>query len=200
MHACIHTYIHTYIQVHAKGVIHNDIKLSNILYDRARGACLLVDFGLASQCQPVRRKKVEPPAPAAAQARHPAGSESLSRLKGRSLHVHKPPHAPHAHKSGRPGVRGAGAGAAAAGAKVHAALRNGTKGFRAPEVVLGSLMQTCAVDLWSAGVVMLCCLSRSLSFPWLTHDSDAKAVSHISSWVPVCGVGEWSQWSDGLRV
>lgn len=37
------------------------------------------------------------------------------------------------------------------------AERAGTPGFRAPEVLLRVTRQTCAIDVWSAGV-MLCCL------------------------------------------
>jgi len=32
-----------------KGIIHNDVKLSNILFTRAHQTCLLVDFGLAGR-------------------------------------------------------------------------------------------------------------------------------------------------------
>jgi serine/threonine protein kinase len=36
----------------------------------------------------------------------------------------------------------------------------GTKGWRAPEVLMQSVRQTTAIDMWSAGVMMLSLLSR----------------------------------------
>ena len=41
-----------------------------------------------------------------------------------------------------------------------AAVRAGTPGFRAPEVLLGSPYQSTAVDVWSAGIILACLLSR----------------------------------------
>ena len=38
--------------------------------------------------------------------------------------------------------------------------RAGTPGFRAPEVLLMSVQQTTAIDIWSAGVTMLTLMSR----------------------------------------
>ncbi|XP_015787549.1 probable cell division control protein 7 homolog 1 [Tetranychus urticae] len=45
-----------------------------------------------------------------------------------------------------------------------AAPRAGTRGFRAPEVLLKYLQQTTAIDVWSAGVIMACLLSRRYPF------------------------------------
>jgi serine/threonine protein kinase len=42
----------------------------------------------------------------------------------------------------------------------HRADRAGTPGFRAPEMLLGYPHQSCAVDVWSAGVILCCLLSR----------------------------------------
>jgi serine/threonine protein kinase len=38
-------------------------------------------------------------------------------------------------------------------------LRGGTRGFRAPEVLLRCVKQTVAIDIWSAGVILLSILS-----------------------------------------
>jgi cell division control protein 7 len=133
-------------QVHAAGVVHNDVKLSNILYERATGRCLLVDFGLASRRLASHK---------ASRFSNGSLSASQARLKGKLA-------------SGHVGLKGLAL-------KVKEPRRNGTKGFRAPEVVLGSERQCSPVDLWSAGVVMLCLLTRMQQFAWLTHQNDAKA-------------------------
>lgn len=41
-------------------------------------------------------------------------------------------------------------------------LRGGTRGFRAPEVLLRCTKQTVAIDIWSAGVILLSILSARL--------------------------------------
>jgi cell division control protein 7 len=42
--------------------------------------------------------------------------------------------------------------------------RAGTRGFRAPEVLLSCSHQTSAIDIWSAGIILLCLLSGRFSF------------------------------------
>ena len=161
-------------EVHAAGIAHNDIKLSNILFDRAQRKCLLVDFGLACDAKPARRDREQQQGAGQAareQGKASGGGRSALLQKGRN---------PLAHHSSLVGIKGkvAGGAAAAKSAKAHKhkALRNGTKGFRAPEVVLGSHHQTCAVDIWSAGVVLLCLVTRAQHFSWLTHESDSKVI------------------------
>ena len=44
------------------------------------------------------------------------------------------------------------------------AARAGTPGFRPPEVLLKSKHQTTAVDVWAAGIMMLCMISRTYPF------------------------------------
>lgn len=48
--------------------------------------------------------------------------------------------------------------------------RGGTRGFRAPEVLLKVAHQTTAIDIWSAGVIMLSMLCNR--FPVLSHKPD----------------------------
>jgi serine/threonine protein kinase len=88
------------------------LKLQNILFERATGNLLLVDFGLAS-----------PP--------------GLSQV---ASHV------------------------------VNEAPCCGTRGFRAPEVLLGSHKQSFPVDIWSAGVVMMCLLTRTQQPEWFQNN------------------------------
>ncbi|EKX40815.1 hypothetical protein GUITHDRAFT_75261 [Guillardia theta CCMP2712] len=55
----------------------------------------------------------------------------------------------------------------------------GTRGYRAPEVVMGSQHQTTAVDVWSAGVILLNLLCRKTHFQWFRHDNDNLATMEI---------------------
>ncbi|GIY89423.1 cell division cycle 7-related protein kinase [Caerostris extrusa] len=58
------------------------------------------------------------------------------------------------------------------------APRGGTAGFRAPEVLLKHRQQTIAIDIWSAGVIMLCILSKK--YPFFRADDDLTALAEIS--------------------
>ncbi|GAB5358886.1 hypothetical protein AAMO2058_000497400 [Amorphochlora amoebiformis] len=53
------------------------------------------------------------------------------------------------------------------------APRSGTRGFRALEVLLRVPEQTAAIDVWSAGVIMLCILSKHYPFYHASDDSNA---------------------------
>jgi cell division control protein 7 len=59
------------------------------------------------------------------------------------------------------------------------AHRGGSRGFRAPEVLLQVVHQTTAIDIWSAGIIllsMLCC-----RFPVLSPADDSIALLEISA-------------------
>lgn len=64
-----------------------------------------------------------------------------------------------------------------AGLQTLAAPRAGTPGFRPPEVLLKHMNQTTAVDMWSAGVVLLCVLSGR--YPFFKSHCDLAALSEI---------------------
>ena len=57
------------------------------------------------------------------------------------------------------------------------APRAGTPGFRAPEVLLKCPQQTTAVDIWSAGVILLCLLSGR--YPFFRASDDLSALAQI---------------------
>ncbi|KAK0554532.1 Cell division control protein 7 [Tilletia horrida] len=58
------------------------------------------------------------------------------------------------------------------------ANRAGTRGFRAPEVLLKCQDQTVAVDIWSAGVILLCFLTKR--FPLFNADDDVIALLEMA--------------------
>lgn len=53
------------------------------------------------------------------------------------------------------------------------ASRAGTRGFRAPEVLFKCSHQTCSIDVWSAGVILLTLLTRRYPFFQSSDDQDA---------------------------
>jgi cell division control protein 7 len=57
------------------------------------------------------------------------------------------------------------------------APRAGTPGFRPPEVLLKYPHQTTAVDMWSAGVILLCLLSKR--YPFFKAHDDMSAMAQI---------------------
>jgi len=59
------------------------------------------------------------------------------------------------------------------------ANRAGTRGFRAPEVLLKCTSQTTKIDIWSAGVILLTLLARR--FPFFNSADDVDAMIEMSS-------------------
>ena len=59
------------------------------------------------------------------------------------------------------------------------ANRAGTRGFRAPEVLLKCASQTTKIDVWSAGVILLTILSQR--FPFFNSADDIEAMIEIAS-------------------
>jgi cell division control protein 7 len=59
------------------------------------------------------------------------------------------------------------------------APRAGTAGFRAPEVLFRSTHQTQALDIWSAGIILLCILSGR--YPFFKAADDNMAIMQLIS-------------------
>lgn len=58
------------------------------------------------------------------------------------------------------------------------ANRAGTRGFRAPEVLMSAFNQSALIDIWSAGVILLSILSRR--YPFFKSPDDLTALCEIS--------------------
>ncbi|GAA5807449.1 hypothetical protein MFLAVUS_000810 [Mucor flavus] len=58
------------------------------------------------------------------------------------------------------------------------AIRSGTKGFRAPEVLLKYLNQTTAIDIWAVGVILLVILSGR--YPFFNPEDDSDAIMELA--------------------
>ena len=59
------------------------------------------------------------------------------------------------------------------------ANRAGTRGFRAPEVLLKCTSQTSKIDIWSAGVMLLTVMCRR--FPFFNSADDVEAMIEIAT-------------------
>lgn len=145
--------------VHKAGIIHRDIKPTNFLYDHAQKHGMLVDFGLAERqgtdwqpcfCQESKEVRRE---------------RFLSSYAVQNLQM-QPDLLSNGYpkQDNRPSRR---------------ANRAGTRGFRAPEVLLKCTAQTTKIDIWSAGVILLTLLGRR--FPFFNSADDIDAMIEIAS-------------------
>ncbi|KAJ2376582.1 Cell division control protein 7 [Coemansia sp. RSA 2607] len=139
---------------HSQGIMHRDIKPSNFLYDVKRRHGVLVDFGLAERESDQEAAKYR--------SRHALQMDSSTAQRlFRSIDQKGRPGVP--RRDTRPGLR---------------ANRAGTRGFRAPEVLLKVPRQTVAIDIWSVGVILLCFLTRR--FPFFQSTDDTEALLEIA--------------------
>lgn len=139
--------------IHDKGVIHRDIKPTNFLYNPFTRRGVLVDFGLA-----------EVPTGASA-TRCPCLDHTFEKGLSKRLKIENNgfPKNGYLKDDQRPGRR---------------ANRAGTRGFRAPEVLFKCTNQSTAIDIWSAGVILLTLLSRR--FPFFNSTDDVEAIMELT--------------------
>lgn len=138
--------------VHDHGIIHRDIKPTNFLYDTRRKRGVLVDFGLAERegtdCHPCMCQD--------------DGAKRKHRL-AHSYNATKGSMNGYPKEDRRPSLR---------------SNRAGTRGFRAPEVLFKCTAQTIAIDVWSAGVILLTIMAKR--FPFFHSADDVDAVIELS--------------------
>ncbi|RKP13515.1 kinase-like domain-containing protein [Piptocephalis cylindrospora] len=142
-------------EIHQRGIIHRDVKPANFLYNRQTRRGYLVDFGLA------HREVKDPQVRRLARERY----DSLSHLYWISPEYAHP--------------RTQSAGYILNDDRPHAkANRAGTRGFRAPEILMKQTYQTVSIDVWSVGVILLCILTGR--FPFFQSNTDAEALIELA--------------------
>ncbi|EGF76288.1 hypothetical protein BATDEDRAFT_28663 [Batrachochytrium dendrobatidis JAM81] len=140
---------------HKHHLIHRDIKPSNFLYNRKTQTGVLVDFGLAQEESfKLTGKLQDGGAKGYTEAEYIQKANSRSKRRRMGYFV----------PDTRPSIR---------------ASRAGTRGFRAPEVLLKVVNQTRAIDVWSVGVILLCIATGN--FPFFQSNDDQDALLEIAS-------------------
>lgn len=184
---------------HAQNIMHRDVKPGNFLYNPVTGTGTLCDFGLAEIFDPTAWRghcHHGPPTP-----EHPHGQARINDetysthfFPGAVLHPNTRQSAPgdmigdlpaQTYQHLRANVAVAWGGMVKPGFLLDdprptaRASRAGTRGFRAPEVLLKCPDQTVAIDIWSVGVIMLCFLTKR--FPLFNAMDDAESLLELGT-------------------
>ncbi|KAH0489458.1 hypothetical protein TgHK011_009886 [Trichoderma gracile] len=141
--------------VHEHKILHRDIKPTNFLYDPTTQHGVLVDFGLAE------REGTDSKQCLCHETRETRKHRQASSVWAQTSMNTQPGYP---KSDTRPSRR---------------ANRAGTRGFRAPEVLFKCTEQTTAIDIWSAGVILLTILSKR--FPFFNSADDVEAMIEIAT-------------------
>ncbi|KAH8830207.1 kinase-like domain-containing protein [Flagelloscypha sp. PMI_526] len=175
--ACIKSYMRCLLRamrdINSRGIIHRDVKPANFLFDPRTGLGTLCDFGLACRMSDQHdmmkgRCFHSPPS-----LTHPHGKLDIDREKdwlSAKLYAHKVKSKTQSEYVGVPTKDPR---------PLSKANRAGTRGFRAPEVLLKCGCQSGAVDVWSCGVILLFFLTKK--FPLFQSNDDTEALMELAA-------------------
>ncbi|NP_001007410.1 cell division cycle 7-related protein kinase [Danio rerio] len=175
--------------IHKFGIIHRDIKPTNFLFNRQKREYALVDFGLAQGTPDTQIELLK------GLLSKPKKEEVIPRKIVSAKHRSVPVRAPLNQKQKLPAESQKPKPAAVnplltcncymtdrvcnicLSRKQQVAPRAGTPGFRAPEVLTKCPNQGTAIDMWSAGVILLSLLSGR--YPFFKASDDLIALTQI---------------------
>ncbi|KDQ15378.1 hypothetical protein BOTBODRAFT_108590 [Botryobasidium botryosum FD-172 SS1] len=158
--------------IHSRQIVHRDVKPANFLFDPRESHGTLCDFGLAQRVELDVASSCNHTGPS---QDYPHGQISpltqaeATRIKNLMIDARKKSAGP-AERVGipaedsRPSVK---------------ANRAGTRGFRAPEVLFKCQNQSVAIDIWSAGTILLSFLA--CKFPIFNANDDIEALMELAA-------------------
>ncbi|KAF6748918.1 kinase-like protein [Ephemerocybe angulata] len=160
--------------IHARHIIHRDVKPANFLFDPRTGQGSLCDFGLA--------QRFDSKAPAHGACLHITMSKDDAHGKYRTKSEYNSDWVRSQQVAARKKskTRSEFVGYPDKDQRVPMkANRAGTRGFRAPEVLFKCGQQNGAVDIWSAGIILLFFLTRK--FPLFQANDDIEALMELAT-------------------
>ncbi|CAO3642521.1 unnamed protein product [Cunninghamella blakesleeana] len=153
--------------LHKKSIMHRDIKPGNFLYNMKLKTGMLIDFGLAQKEESSNLSKT-------------AKTSFQSVVKENKQKPFKPFQSISIFSEYLNGVTPTKPGYFKNDYREPAkANRCGTRGFRAPEVLLRVRHQTVAIDIWSVGVILLSLLTGR--YPFFVAQDEGDSLLEIAS-------------------